>query len=69
MTLIYRAIPAAANAGSPSSFTNECVETARNALEDHQTCVNDLKETSELIRCSYMHSYVNRNIPLQLIRC
>ncbi|KAJ5708899.1 transcriptional regulator family: Fungal Specific TF [Penicillium malachiteum] len=55
LTLIYRAIPASAESGSSSTFIPECVETARAALEHHQDCVGSLKETSEIIRCSYMH--------------
>lgn len=58
LTLIYRAIPAPAKPGSSSAFIPECIETARAALEHHQACASSLKETSEALRCSYMHWYV-----------
>lgn len=55
LTLIYRAIPAPTESGSSGTFIPECIETARAALEHHQACVASLKETSEILRCSYMH--------------
>lgn len=55
LTLIYRAIPASATPETSSTFIPECIETARAALEHHQVSVTALKETSEIIRCSYMH--------------
>lgn len=58
LTLIYRAIPEPAKPGSSGAFIPECIETARAALEHHQACASSLKETSEALRCSYMHWYV-----------
>lgn len=62
LTLIYRAIPASASAAFSSTFIPECIETARAALEHHQVCVAALKETSEIIRCSYMHWFVQSRL-------
>lgn len=53
MTLIYRAIPPPV--GSQGTFIHECIETARAALEYHQNCMNMLKESTENIKCSYLH--------------
>ncbi|EAW14817.1 putative C6 transcription factor [Aspergillus clavatus NRRL 1] len=53
LTLIYRAIPPPEN--SPSTFIPECIETARTALEIHQTCMNMLRESNEATKCSYLH--------------
>ncbi|XHF99239.1 hypothetical protein AWENTII_002745 [Aspergillus wentii] len=53
LTLIYRAIPPPAD--SPSTFITDCVETAREALECHQVCLTILKESNEVVKCSYMH--------------
>ncbi|KAJ5665190.1 uncharacterized protein N7477_007638 [Penicillium maclennaniae] len=55
LTLIYRAIPASPESGSSTIFIPECIETARASLEQHQMCVSELQEASEIIRCSYMH--------------
>ena len=63
LTLIYRAIPAPVGSGSSSPFIPECIEMARAALEHHQMCMGSLKETHEVIKCSYMHWYVPIEIP------
>lgn len=55
LTLIYRAIPPPAD--SPSTFITDCVETAREALECHHVCLTILKESNEVVKCSYMHWY------------
>ncbi|KAL4888603.1 fungal-specific transcription factor domain protein [Aspergillus ambiguus] len=45
LAMIYRAIPG--QDGSSGSSINECVETARAALECHQQCMEMLKECNE----------------------
>ncbi|KAJ5099699.1 transcriptional regulator family: Fungal Specific TF [Penicillium argentinense] len=69
LTLIYRAIPAGPN--STTTFIPECIESARAALEIHQTCVSSLKETSEMIRISYMHwaVFLSPFVPFIVIFC
>ncbi|GKZ30858.1 hypothetical protein AbraIFM66950_010496 [Aspergillus brasiliensis] len=52
LTLIYRAIPPQ---GTQGTFINECIETARSALEVHQNCLVDVKEMTEHIKASYFH--------------
>ncbi|KAE8154259.1 fungal-specific transcription factor domain protein [Aspergillus avenaceus] len=55
LTLIYRAIPAPE--GSQSTFIEECIVTARDALESHQSCMMTLQQgykNKDLI-CSYLH--------------
>ena len=56
LTLIYRAIPPPP--GSSSAFIPDCIESARAALEAHQVCMNTLKESNEVLKCSYMHWHV-----------
>ncbi|KAJ6130313.1 hypothetical protein N7512_003093 [Penicillium capsulatum] len=70
LTLIYRAIPNRVET-SPGAFIPECIETARAALEHHQFCVASLKETSESVRCSYMHwsIFVSPFVPFIVIFC
>ncbi|GIJ85287.1 hypothetical protein Asppvi_004143 [Aspergillus pseudoviridinutans] len=53
LTLIYRAIPASGE--STTTFVPECIETARAALESHQVCMTNLRESSEATKCSYLH--------------
>ncbi|KAJ3456466.1 hypothetical protein MRS44_016489 [Fusarium solani] len=58
MTLVYRAIPAPP--GSPSRFSNECLETARQTMRRHKETVALLKKYG-----AYMKSiYVHRNLML-----
>ena len=57
LTLIYRAIPPPP--GSSSAFIPDCIESARAALEAHQVCMTKLKESNEVLKCSYMHWYVS----------
>lgn len=40
LTLVYRAIPAPE--GSPSRFSQECLDTARQAMKVHQECIRSL---------------------------
>ncbi|KAH8434509.1 putative C6 transcription factor [Aspergillus melleus] len=53
LTLIYRAIPPPPD--SPSTFIKECIETARIALESHQTCMAMFSEVDEYLMRSYLH--------------
>lgn len=55
LALIYRAIPPRGNVRG--SFTSECTETARAALEAHETCMASMREGSESLKRSYMHWY------------
>lgn len=55
LALIYRAIPPPPD--SSSTFIPDCIETARAALEMHLDCMTMLKESSEVLKCSYMHWY------------
>ncbi|KAM6510743.1 hypothetical protein FSOLCH5_011188 [Fusarium solani] len=58
LTLVYRAIPAPP--GSPSRFSNECLETARQTMRRHKETVALLKKYG-----AYMKSiYVHRNLML-----
>ncbi|KAJ4327399.1 hypothetical protein N0V84_002170 [Fusarium piperis] len=57
LTLVYRAIPAPP--GSPSRFSNECLETARQTMRRHKETVASLKYGA------YMKAiYVHRNLML-----
>lgn len=55
MTLVYRAIPAPE--GSPSRFCNECLDSARKAMQSHQECISLMKYGS-YIKSIYVHWYV-----------
>ncbi|OOF94288.1 hypothetical protein ASPCADRAFT_6972 [Aspergillus carbonarius ITEM 5010] len=52
LALIYRAIPPQ---GVQGTFTYECIETARSALEEHHKCMTDVKEMNEYIKAAYFH--------------
>lgn len=62
LALIYRAIPP--QNGSSATFSKECIETARAALEKHQQCMALLKETDESLILMYFHWYSAPNIKL-----
>ena len=51
LALIYRAIPPKDVRGT---FTGDCIETARAALESHQACMASMKD-NDTLKCSYMH--------------
>ncbi|OJJ48964.1 hypothetical protein ASPZODRAFT_60720 [Penicilliopsis zonata CBS 506.65] len=54
LTLIYRAIPPPA--GSPGTFSADCVDTARAALHRfHESMRLVARESDKLFQCSYMH--------------
>lgn len=53
LTLLYRAIPSPP--GSPSTFTPECVDAARSALEKHEECMERLKPYDAQFRTLYLH--------------
>lgn len=52
LSLIYRAMPVPE--GSSSAFTPACVETARTALEKHQSCMALFANHDQVI----IHIYV-----------
>jgi hypothetical protein len=54
MTLIYRAVPAPE--GSPSRFCDECLGTARRAMEMHLACVELIKHDA-YAKATYFHWY------------
>lgn len=63
LTLVYRAIPAAAVSGGngpgfsgPSTFTSECIETARLAMQTHEECMK-LMGSNLWVAASYIHWY------------
>lgn len=53
LTLLYRAIPSPP--GSGSTFTAECVEAARAALEKHEDCMERLKPYDAHFKTLYLH--------------
>lgn len=53
LTLLYRAIPSPP--GSASTFTPECVEVARSALEKHEECMERLKPYDAHLKVLYVH--------------
>lgn len=52
LTLVYRAIPAPP--GSPSRFSNECLETARQTMRRHKETVASLKYGTYM-KAIYVH--------------
>ncbi|KAH1304307.1 hypothetical protein KXX11_001148 [Aspergillus fumigatus] len=50
---VSRAVPASGT--STTTFVPECIETARAALESHQACMTRLRESTEAMKCSYLH--------------
>ncbi|KAJ5995096.1 transcriptional regulator family: Fungal Specific TF [Penicillium waksmanii] len=71
LTLIYRAIPVPPGSDSGLTFIPECIDSARAALEAHQLCMSDLKETDEMMRISYLHwaVFLSPFIPFIVIFC
>ncbi|KAJ4247463.1 hypothetical protein NW762_013138 [Fusarium torreyae] len=55
LTLIYRSIPP--GKASSSVFCNECIESARDALKEHEKCINLLAD--EELRSSSYELYIN----------
>ncbi|KAI5861123.1 fungal-specific transcription factor domain-containing protein [Durotheca rogersii] len=55
LTLIYRGIPPAKPSGS--AFCEECVATAREALKEHERCLNII--TSKNMQSIFLELYVN----------
>lgn len=53
LTLLYRAMPPPP--GSNSTFTPECVDAARSALEKHEECMERLKPYDAQLRTLYLH--------------
>lgn len=74
LALVYRAIPASAVpvANGPgfhgaSTFTNECVETARLAMQTHEECMK-LMGSNLWVAASYIHWYVLLLLALGFLR-
>lgn len=57
LTLVYRAMPVPE--GSPSRFSQECLDTARQAMKVHQECIGSLCYGSYM-KSIYVHWYVSR---------
>lgn len=67
LTLVYRAIPAATVSGGggsgpggfhgSSTFTSECIDTARLAMQTHEECMK-LMGSNLWVAASYIHWYV-----------
>ncbi|KZL66005.1 fungal specific transcription factor domain-containing protein [Colletotrichum tofieldiae] len=53
MTLIYRALPAPE--GSPTRFTQECIDTARFAMQLHLECMQKIAEEGRHLKAVYIH--------------
>lgn len=54
LTLVYRAIPP--GFAGPSTFTSECIETARLAMQTHEECMK-LMGSNLWVAASYIHWY------------
>ncbi|KAK2038034.1 fungal-specific transcription factor domain-containing protein [Colletotrichum somersetense] len=53
MTLIYRALPAPE--GSPTRFSQECIDTARFAMQLHLECMQKIAEEGRHLKAVYIH--------------
>ncbi|KAF6810791.1 fungal specific transcription factor domain protein [Colletotrichum sojae] len=53
LTLIYRALPAPD--GSPARFSQECIETARFAMQLHLECMQKIAEEGRHLKAVYIH--------------
>ncbi|KAK6224786.1 fungal specific transcription factor domain-containing protein [Colletotrichum tabaci] len=53
MTLIYRALPAPE--GSPTRFTQECIDTARFSMQLHLECMQKIAEEGRHLKAVYIH--------------
>ncbi|CAM1508091.1 Fc.00g049390.m01.CDS01 [Cosmosporella sp. VM-42] len=53
LTLIYRACPAPP--GSTTTFSKDCIDAARGALQQHHDCMVSLEEISSVYFPSYVH--------------
>lgn len=66
LTLVYRAIPAGMGVGMQtgqqafSTFTPECIETARQAMQTHEECMK-LMGSNLWVAASYIHWYASRS--------
>ncbi|KAI3400730.1 hypothetical protein diail_1939 [Diaporthe ilicicola] len=54
LTLVYRAIPAGVGGHGFSTFTPECIETARLAMQTHEECMK-LMGSNLWVAASYIH--------------
>ncbi|KAG7083834.1 fungal specific transcription factor domain-containing protein [Colletotrichum scovillei] len=53
LTLIYRALPAPE--GSPTRFSQECIDTARFAMQLHLECMQRIAEEGRHLKAVYIH--------------
>ncbi|KAJ0166254.1 putative transcriptional regulatory protein PB24D3.01 [Colletotrichum tanaceti] len=53
LTLIYRALPAPE--GSPTRFTQECIDTARFSMQLHLECMQKIAEEGRHLKAVYIH--------------
>ena len=64
LTLVYRACPAPP--GSTTTFSKDCIEAARGALQKHQDCMVSLEKIGSVYFPSYVHwlvkTYRNRRL-------
>lgn len=63
LTLVYRAIPPGFGGGAGSTFTGECIETARLAMQTHEECMK-LMGSNLWVAASYIHWYVLSSLSL-----
>lgn len=57
ITLIHRAVPNPP--GSPTTFTVECIQAARETLAQHQECMVVVERSSVALFSSYMSWYAS----------
>ncbi|KAK0620142.1 fungal-specific transcription factor domain-containing protein, partial [Immersiella caudata] len=53
LTLVYRAVPNPA--GSPTTFSSDCIEAARRTLDRHQDCITTVNKSNLGLFSTYMH--------------
>lgn len=64
LTLVYRALPPG-GAGEGGTFTAECIETARMAMQTHEECMR-LMGSNLWVAASYIHWYAPPALPHSL---
>lgn len=58
LTLVYRALPPGGAGNGGGTFTAECIETARMAMQTHEECMR-LMGSNLWVAASYIHWYAN----------
>lgn len=64
LTLIHRAMP---QSDTETTFSNECITSARQALETHEKLVRDLDLKDSILLSTYINWYASHPIPSQII--